>query len=699
MNMADHHRGRPVLVSDPSRSSSAISLPRYRSSETTQRAEYHLETGSDPSVNLMPKPTPEVTTTATSSVAARNARRPTSASAIYQLCLDILLTIPSICFLIYAFMVYSNNGKSIDQDPVPDLETAAKYSPTIFPIAFAAVIANLLKATAAWKLERGISVLSLEYLLSSRTVFSTLTAPFILRTVNLLTPFLIVLWALSPLGGQAGLRVMDVVPSQATESWPYQYLEVMSPLSHQGSFSQSGMKALPPILSAFVGTLSSPKAIKASPRDLFGNIKIPLVEAYQMTGKEPDLEGWFKVNQTSGSNSTVWSSVAGVPATCLGGLSEGANFTYTMETSYMYTNCSVGQVATENPYTLFEDYLKNNTGGYDNGHSLVIRPTKKSRTDMNIATPAEWTFTSYTAFGITNATCKLTTTHVELDIACRGATCSAVRARPLQKAKNMTVLTVLDNIRPSNVPAANPKLRAGVVNAFLSTFIKGLNTPWDEEGNWQMQPYSSPIEYFFTHPDTPFSATIDPNRETEVLPGWRGEEIYPIGDVLFSERFSQLLNTFWLSSIAPENITGNFNFGAPDYTLAYETALNFIRQNVTGTRTPDVLVMQVNKSWLAVLFIASVVMLASGIAASVLNLFRRGPDILDHPTGLLRDNPHVHMVQSTSMEDATEQIRRNGGVRVCLGDIKSHEDTGYLVVGCSGDVAPLGLQRKERRFE
>ncbi|KAM5376786.1 hypothetical protein ACJZ2D_005409 [Fusarium nematophilum] len=67
-------------------------------------------------------------------------------------------------------MVWSNNGRPLDEEPVSSLRTASTYGPTVFPIVFAAVAANLLKALAAWKLERGISVLSLEYLLCSKTV-------------------------------------------------------------------------------------------------------------------------------------------------------------------------------------------------------------------------------------------------------------------------------------------------------------------------------------------------------------------------------------------------------------------------------------------------------------------------------------------------------------------------------------------------
>jgi len=135
-------------------------------------------------------------------VAALDRTRSTfSAWTIIKFLWDLLFAAPPICFLVYASLVYTNDAKPIDVEPVPRLEKVSKWMPTIFPIVFAAITGNLLKAIASWKLERGISVLSLEFLLSSRTVFSTVTTPFAIRMVNWATPFLIILWALSPIGG------------------------------------------------------------------------------------------------------------------------------------------------------------------------------------------------------------------------------------------------------------------------------------------------------------------------------------------------------------------------------------------------------------------------------------------------------------------------------------------------------------------
>ncbi|KAF2649418.1 hypothetical protein K491DRAFT_200622 [Lophiostoma macrostomum CBS 122681] len=136
-------------------------------------------------------------------------------SKVWELFLSLLLVIPPVIFLAYAGYVKQHEGEKADTAPIPNLRAAAKYGPTVFPILFAGVIGAFLNALATWRLEEGISVVSLEYLLQSRTVLGTITTPFSLQTLNMLAPGLLLLWALSPVGGQASLRLIATTPSTA----------------------------------------------------------------------------------------------------------------------------------------------------------------------------------------------------------------------------------------------------------------------------------------------------------------------------------------------------------------------------------------------------------------------------------------------------------------------------------------------------
>ncbi|KAF4877607.1 hypothetical protein CGCSCA1_v003248 [Colletotrichum siamense] len=575
-----------------------------------------------------------------------------SSDGIRHLLLDTLLTLPSVAFITYAFLVLVNNGRPIDQSPIPLLRTAAIYSPTLFPIAFSAVAASFLKAAAAWRLEQGISVLSLEYLLNCRTVFSAFTTPISLRAANRLTPLLIILWALSPLGGQAALRVMEMVPSTATEPWLFQNLEFMSAFRHSG------------------------------PKDIFGNIKIPMVEAFQSS--HPDNDGWYQMDSKS-ATSTVWSSIAGIPVATLGGLSPKSNYSFAFETSYIYADCSV-QRGTSMNFTEWASYRQEGPGRYSTNRTLVIY-TKRPPLPFD-TNPLELVFTSYapTQELTTNATCVLRTTYVEVDVGCHGTTCGARHVRPLQKTDNMTTRTVLNNMAPDGQPGHGI---AGLFDGFMSTFVRSGLSLWDLQEGRQLKPFASALGTYFTEPDSPYSAAG--------ISSWDGTDIYPVGGRVFSQRFSQLLNTFWLASVASYNITGNFHFQSDIGTTLPGP---IITQNITGTRTPDFLVMRVNDGWMLTLFVASTAMLISGVIAAVLGSMRRGPDVLDHPTFFSRDSPYVNVSScySGSMEDASEQVRRTRDMRVCIGDVSPTEETGHLAFGTVNEAIPLGLQKDGRCY-
>ncbi|KXH34836.1 hypothetical protein CSAL01_00417 [Colletotrichum salicis] len=462
-------------------------------------------------------------------------RRRDSASATQQFLLDILTIIPSICFIVYGVIALKDNHRPIKENPVPALRMAATYSPTVFPIVYAAVTANLLKAAAGWKMERGVTVLSLEYLLSCP------------------------LWAMSLLGGQAALRIIDVVSSQASGLYPFECLEFMSIFPHSESQSSAGYSILPSIQGAFISALSSPKDIKGGPRDAFGNVKIPMLEYYRQTSTiKPDTGGWYDVNPNDDDN--IWSEIIGIPIATQGGFSQGQNYSFTLRTAYMSADCSV-QRGESMTYGMWEGYHK-------------IAP-------------------------------------------------------------------------------------AGVFDLFMQTLIRVTLTTWEAERAALYKLFPSPLETYFTYPDAPFSAPG--------IGSWDGTDIYQVGNEVFSQRFSQLLNPFWLASVSSRNITGDFNFRA--HTLHRE---------IDSTLVQDIT--------------------ASGIAAGIFSCLRRGPDVLDRATFFLGDNTHVKVSQESSLEDGTSQVKSIKGVRVCISDVRPLEETVYVAFGTVEEAMPLRWQEKERRY-
>lgn len=221
----------------------------------------------------------------------KSIRRLVSFQTLLRFIADTLLVIPPLLFIIYGFLVLHYEGRSSDTKVVRELLSAAKYGPTIFPIIFAAIAGSFLKTVASWKLERGISVLSLEYLLSSRTVFSAITTPISLRALNLLTPCLLILWAFPPPGGQAVIRVIAVAPNQVSLPWDFSYLDYNSAMLYQEPTSSAGEDIISTVVGTFTSALLASPDTKLGAMDTFGNLKIPMVESCRSGGALPDSDG------------------------------------------------------------------------------------------------------------------------------------------------------------------------------------------------------------------------------------------------------------------------------------------------------------------------------------------------------------------------------------------------------------------------
>jgi hypothetical protein len=602
-------------------------------------------------------------------------RRLFSLQTLLQFIADTLLVIPPLLFIIYGFLVLHYDGRPSDTKVVRELLSAAKYGPTIFPIIFAAIAGSFLKTVASWKLERGISVLSLEYLLSSRTVFSAVTTPISLRAFNLLTPFLLALWAFSPLGGQAAIRITVVVPNRGSLPWDFSYLDYNSPMRYQHPRSAAGEDIISTVVGTFTSALLATPDTKLGAMDTFGNLKIPMVEACRSGGALPDSDGWYNSLPGAGCNYSSLIGLPAVPRTATG----SANTSFVLETMYMFTDCKLDHWPAKGQDERLG--VLNNTGRYGGPYANSVGSFGIWFLDEGFhfrEGPQHLVFTSFSYDTVTNASCTLTTTYVEAHAFCHNSDCKVDRVRESTHPRNRTTLTVLDYITPYPGYGAP-------IDGYFTAFSQAADTAWDIKGAGGI--YSTPIEYYFTHPESPYSAAYDSSI------GMRGADIYPIGDAVFSQRFSQLLNTFWISSIAPDGVLGYFNVSADGQSASGYAALN-----VTGEVTPDYLVLECRRGWLAILVIASMTMLFAATATAILGLLRRGPDILDRASLILRDNPYVNVPAASSMENGYEQARRLKDVQLCLGDARSGLERGHVAIGTMDAVTPLSHFKADGRL-
>lgn len=80
---------------------------------------------------------------------------------------------------------------------------------TAFPFIFSLIVGRALRQLAAWKLERSISLRSLEQLMGSQTLPSAVATQFWVHCLDTLALTLLCLWSLSPIGIQSTLQLLS----------------------------------------------------------------------------------------------------------------------------------------------------------------------------------------------------------------------------------------------------------------------------------------------------------------------------------------------------------------------------------------------------------------------------------------------------------------------------------------------------------
>lgn len=262
---------------------------------------------------------------------------------------------------------------------------------------------------------------------------------------------------------------------------------------------------------AFDAALMSPHASKNGTQDIWGNLKIPMLEAI-VESNAANTNGWY--NNPLKENMT-YLSILGLP---LVGASTDANGTFSVETSCFSLNWSAGLKPFNASSLVFPNdpsrgYVTNCEDiwiYFDSSHHVTS--TEARRIYFNSFAD------SSTTAKLTEGWCNLTTTYGEAENLCNTTKSCAVQAvRKSTFDYPASVLSSLDGTAVDDEVAL--RFFAAFVNATTA------NSSSDES--------TTPTENYFVNPASFCSTTEAPFRAD-------------LGDDLFSRRFVQLLNTHWL---------------------------------------------------------------------------------------------------------------------------------------------------------
>jgi hypothetical protein len=583
---------------------------------------------------------------------------------------DIILTSLPMIFLVFGICALA-----LDRKPLSSLGNniivGIKFGPTVFPIVFAAIVSRLMRSVAQWKAETGTKLGLLEQLVGSQNLTSAIQRLVLLQRYSPLGFAIVVLWLLSPLGGQSSLRILDTVSTTVLSEAQLHYFDVN--FTSIGAFDGSdALELLGPSVSAlFQASLLASKQVKSSPVDLWNNVKIPMIDELSPWTKGISGNPWIDIDQTS--SSLVYSSLSGLN---VNGLPKRGEALFTIETSYMQLTCGDGKVfyegngtGNDSLYTyVFPDGLQWHNATYPFTAPVLgydVSETSSFFMDMSYARVFSVTETDplnllygsqldQNTLSMTLYNCTVGTARVEAGISCNGESCTVNRMRR----------STVDTRSPLVVPFVG-----GDFWNFCLFIAFATGRPHDAE--------PAPIDYYVLGSDSPFSPGINSPSFANVT-----------GD-MFAKRLSTLINTLWQASLGTRSLALGPSAPWADQYSEFSGTFNrnYFASTTTANISNEVQLYHSERIYIGILLTLTTLLQICAVVGLVLKYMATAPDVLGYVSTQTRDNQHVEVPIGGNVLDGLERARLLGGMKVQIGDVRWE--------GKEGHIAFRSVQRRE----
>ncbi|EON62677.1 hypothetical protein W97_01901 [Coniosporium apollinis CBS 100218] len=549
-----------------------------------------------------------------------------------------------------------------------------------------------MKIIARFWVEKGAKLGNLELLMASQTVWGTFESQWLMQRLTVVGAHLLLLWTLSPIGGQASLRLLEKDVTAAWDTTKVRYLET-GPVSQSELFSAAGGSLFSAIDSTYVSSLLAPEDVKIAPQDTWGNIKIPRLEV--LNTSLGNAEGWIAVPPVT--KAEQYSSMVGIPIV---GLTSDSDSTFKVDSSYLALQCSdylygsmqdgsweqaLGLIwtgktnrsqtnpfydsRTGRPTSFFLD-----TNVVLNNHARIVGAVR----DLNASESADpflglqrnvifgnrSPVSDFTQILITN--CSLATTYVESMVNCTGTRCGVTKMRPSRADHPPVHLTALE------------------ILSLCHNFFTKLPYAAGLQGSGS----ASATEFFLNATDKPPYARAAFSA--------RYVDLSHISPSDLSARLSLVFNTYFQLSLAPLAHTGglptDLSLYGPDTIPLLGDARNslppeeldaiigapMVSRAVVADRARMHQIYVCNYGWLAALVVASSVLLLVGGAGLILRHRTFAPDMMGYVASMTYENSYVGLPKGGSVLDAMERARILRDVRVRIGDVRGGDGIGHV---------------------
>lgn len=553
----------------------------------------------------------------------------------------------------------------MDGQPVSDygnrLEETLLLSPTIFPLIFAALMGRFFRHLGVYLAERGTTLGRLEQLVGCQSVFTALERQITLRYWSVVGLFSVLVWLLSPVGGQSALRLLGQEDNSELTTSALRYLnpQLSTTSSLEGPSSMNSARAS--FTSIFLAALLSSSKYQDTPMDLWGNVKLPLYR--DLSNSTSDQ---WKFYTGPHDNNATYSSLIGIP---VAGVPSSGLSNFSIRTRQFDVNCDSNKMLSASP-------KDKNSSVWANVTSTWGLEPDKSRGGGNIKSDYPRRFLSMSLVADTSnhtnysvASCGLTYNYLEARVNCNGTACEVNSMRKL-------------DLFGDGYTKDNDAFVRG--NIFFNLMVYLPRVDNNNVGSPSARG-SSNAEKWMSDP-TDFIGT----RYSNV-------ELYKLDLDVFSRRLTILWNTFHQSTFAtialggalPQNLTQT---GA--ITVPFGTNLTF------NTTQADVLlptsrVYKTNWKWLGALLFCSLILLAAAYAGLILKYITLAPDIIGYASSLTMLNPYVPTPTGGTTLHGLERAALLHDLPVRIGDVCANEPVGAIAFAKAdnGRVARLTRRR------
>jgi hypothetical protein len=533
------------------------------------------------------------------------------------------------------------------------LEETLLLSPTIFPLIFAALMGRFFRHLGVYLAERGTTLGRLEQLVGCQSVFTALERQVTLHYWSVVGLFSVLVWLLSPVGGQSALRLLGQENRNVSSIATVRYMDPKSSThsSLEGASSLNSARAS--YTSIFLAALLSSSKYQDTSMDLWGNVKLPLYRYIENSTSDE----WKPVSGLHGSNAT-YGSLIGVPVT--GIHSEGYS-SFNMKARQFDVTCSSNEkkIGASNDSTWAN---LTSTWGIKADPSQKAQDWPRPILTMSLVTDEE----DNSTYSV--AACKVDYNYLEAKVNCNGTSCGVESMRKLD--------LLSDGYKDSDNLFTNGNIMFNLMSVLPRVDNVNVGSP-SARG-------SSNAEKWMADPTDFIGARYD------------NVELYKVDPGVFSKRLTIIWNTFHQSTFAtialggalPKNLTetGVLTSGFADKVIFNATQADVLKQTLPVYKT--------NWKWFVALLFSSLVLLAAAYAGLILKYITLAPDIIGYASSLTMLNPYVPTPTGGTTLHGLERAALLHDLPVRIGDVCANEPVGAIAFAKADDGRVTRLTRQ-----